>query len=241
MPDQPSGLGWLPDGRMLVVSMHDRKLLRVGRTATLVEHADLSGIATFHCNDMVVDAQGPRLRRQLRLRPRRVPAERGVERRAGRPTPRAKLACVDPDGTVRVAAEDLQFPNGTVITPDGRTLIVGETLGRRLTAFDVAADGRCATGACGPSSAAGAPDGICLDADGAVWVADADRARVRPRRRGRRDHRRVETDQPCFACMLGGPDRRTSSCDGGPVADGRARPAPAHPVAEVDVPGAGWP
>ena len=124
MPAQPSGLGWLPDGRMLVVSMHDRRVLRLEADGTLVEHADLSGIATCHCNDMVVDGKGRAYVGNFGF-DLRVCAST-VSRGAGRPgPPAAELARVDPDGTVSVAADDLKFPNGTVITPDGRTLIVG--------------------------------------------------------------------------------------------------------------------
>src|SRR6266849_595154 len=129
VPNQPSGLGWLPDGRLLIVSMTDRRLLRLD-PAGLTVVADLSGVATFHCNDMVVDAHG-----------RAYVGNFGYDFEAGMPPRSAVLALVLPDGTVRVAAEELAFPNGAVITPDGRTLIVGESFGACLTAFDVAPDG----------------------------------------------------------------------------------------------------
>src|SRR3989441_12604432 len=126
VPAQPSGLGWLPDGRMLVVSMTDRKLLRVDPGGVVV-HADLAGIATFHCNDMVVDLQG-----------RAYVGNFGWDYESGAPQRKAALALVHPDGHVVRAADDLSFPNGTGLTPDGGTLIVGQTFARRLTAFDVA-------------------------------------------------------------------------------------------------------
>ena len=127
---QPSGLGWLPDGRMLVVSMLDRKLLRQEGDGRLVEHADLSKIATYHCNDMVVDTLG-----------RAYVGNFGSDIESGNKLVKAKLAFVDTDGSVSVAAEDLAFPNGAVITPNGKTLIIGESFGRCLTAFDIADDG----------------------------------------------------------------------------------------------------
>ena len=130
VPGQPSGLGWLPDGRMLVVSMLDRKLLRQEGDGRLVEHADLSKIATYHCNDMVVDTQG-----------RAYVGNFGSDIESGNKLVKANLAFVDTDGSVSVAAEDLAFPNGAVITPDGKTLIIGESFGRCLTAFDIADDG----------------------------------------------------------------------------------------------------
>src|SRR5881398_1447900 len=129
VPAQPSGLGWLPDGRLLVVSMTDRKVLRVD-PGGLAVHGDLSGIATFHCNDMVVDGQG-----------RAYVGNSGFDFESGAQVVHAALALVDPDGSVRVAAEGLALPNGTVVTPDGGTLIVGESAGGCLTAFTVAADG----------------------------------------------------------------------------------------------------
>ena len=136
---QPSGLGWLPDGQLLVVSMLDQRLLRL-EPGGLVEHADLSGIATFHCNDMVVDGLGRAYVGNFGFDLDRELAARGVESvLADHVT--AKLARVDPDGSVHVAASDMHFPNGSVITPDGRTLIVAETLGLRLTAFTIADDG----------------------------------------------------------------------------------------------------
>ena len=130
VPQQPSGLGWLPDGRMLVVSMLDRRVLRL-EGGELVEHADLSALATGACNDMVVDAHG-----------RAYVGNFGFDMYGGasRRETRHRSSC-EPDGTVSVAADGIGFPNGTVITPDGATLIVGESMGGRLTAFTIAADG----------------------------------------------------------------------------------------------------
>ena len=161
VPGQPSGLGWLPDGRMLVVSMLDRKLLRQEGDGRLVEHADLSKIATYHCNDMVVDTQG-----------RAYVGNFGSDIESGNKLVKANLAFVDTDGSVSVAAEDLAFPNGAVITPNGKTLIIGETFGRCLTAFDIADDGGLSNRRIWANLHPHIPDGICLDAEGAIWLAD---------------------------------------------------------------------
>ena len=125
----PSGLGWLPDGRLLVVSMIDRRLLRLDASG-LAELADLSDLASFHCNDMVVDTKG-----------RAYIGNFGFDLAANAAVEPAEIILVTPDGKAEIAAEDLYFPNGAVITPDGRTLIVAETWGNRLTAFDIESDG----------------------------------------------------------------------------------------------------
>jgi sugar lactone lactonase YvrE len=128
----PSGLGWMPDGDLLVVSMLDRKLLRQ-HSGRLTVHADLATLAGGPCNDMVVDRQG-----------RAYVGNFGYERFQGAAEQPAALIRVDPDGATRVAATGLRFPNGSVITPDGKTLIVGETMGNRLTQFSIGPDGELA-------------------------------------------------------------------------------------------------
>jgi sugar lactone lactonase YvrE len=193
---QPAGLGWLPDGSLLIVSMVDRRVLRLGPDGSLSEHAALGEWATFHCNDMVVDAAG-----------RAYVGNFGFDLFALRsgeavPSRSAALIRVDPDGQVSVAADELEFPNGTVITPDGGTLIVAETMARRLTAFDVSADGALANrrvwADLKPHEIA--PDGICLDASGAVWAANAAGPDSGPgRRRGRAaGHGQVLPDLFCL-------------------------------------------
>ena len=207
LDDQPSGLGWLPDGRLLVVGMHRRQLLRTDPDGIKL-HADLSAVAAYHTNDMVVDAQGRAYVGNFGFALDEALAERGVDGvLASHPT--ARLARVDPDGSVHVAAGDLHFPNGCVITPDGRTLIIAETLGLRLTAFDVAPDGTLSNRRVWATVGMRAPDGICLDANGHVWIANAiapECVLVAP---GGGIVATVATGQPCFACMLGGDDRRT--------------------------------
>jgi len=200
---QSSGLGWLPDGRLLLVSMVDRRLLRVEADGKVVPHADLSGLATGHCNDMVVDAHG-------RAYVGNFGFDIGAPRAPGTPLPTAVLALVRPDGSVAPAAEDLHFPNGTVITPDGRTMIIAESIGRRLTAFDIAPDGSLSGRRVWAdlSGVPVSPDGICLDAEGAVWAANALSPVAVRVAEGGRVLDEVEFSQTCFACMLGGDDGR---------------------------------
>ncbi len=232
VPQRPSGLGWTPDGHLLVVSMLDRRLLIFDGARSRVV-ADLSALATGPCNDMVVDAAG-----------RAYVGNFGFDRHRGEPPRTTCIARVDPDGRVVRAADDLHFPNGTVITPDGKTLIVGETLAHRLTAFAIDATGELSNRRLFAQLDGCFPDGICLDADGAVWVADARSPRVVRVLDGGRIDRTISTGERCaFACMLGGPDRRTlfvcTNTGSGPAmadkTDGRIE------AIRVDVPGAGWP
>jgi sugar lactone lactonase YvrE len=197
VPGQPSGLGWLPDGRLLVVSMTDRRLLRLDGQ-TLTEVADLSTLAPFHCNDMVVDAKG-----------RAYVGNFGFDL-AARETPRSTgLILVLPDGQARVVAQDLHFPNGAVITPDGRTLIIGESYASRLTAFDIAQDGSLSGRRVWATLVKATPDGICMDAEGAIWLASPiSREVIRVREGGEVTHR-IPTPGQALACMLGGLDRCT--------------------------------
>ncbi len=240
--DQPSGLGWLPDGRLLVVAMHRRQVLRVDPDGVKV-HADLAGLATGHANDMVVDETGRAYVGNFGFELDAELRARGVASvLADHPT--TKLARVDPDGRVHVAADNLHFPNGSVITPDGRTLIVAETLAMRLTAFDVASDGALSNRRVWAALGMRAPDGICLDTNGHVWIANAiapECVLVAP---GGRIIDTLQTTQPCFACMLGGPDRRTLFAMTAPssVAEAVSTARLGHVVcAEVATPGAGLP
>jgi len=220
------------DGR-LVVSMVDRKLMRRER-AGLVVHADLSALATFHCNDMVVDARG-----------RAYVGNFGWDfERAAAVTP-AVLARVDPDGRVEGAADELLFPNGMVITPDGRTLIVAETFAHRLTAFAIDPDGRLSGRRVWASIDPVFPDGICLDADLGVWVASPMTREVLRVVEGGVVSARIPTgDRHAIACMLGGADRRTlfvMTAPAIPRAEAQARRGGRIEVVRVAVPGAGLP
>jgi sugar lactone lactonase YvrE len=199
VPNQPSGLGWLPDGRMLVVSMVDRKVMRLDGDA-LVLHADLSALAPANCNDMVVDARG-----------RAYVGNFGFDMYAGETWRKTNIIAVDPNGHAWVAAEEMSFPNGPVITPDGSTLIVGESTGARLTAFDIAADGtlsnRRVWASLKPIGAR--PDGICLDAENAVWVTCPASDRCVRVAEGGELLDEVPTGRGTFACALGGAEGRT--------------------------------
>ena len=232
VPGQPSGLGWLPDGRMLVVSMLDRKLLRQEGDGRLVEHADLSKIATYHCNDMVVDTQG-----------RAYVGNFGSDIESGNKLVKAKLAFVDTDGSVSVAAEDLAFPNGAVITPNGKTLIIGESFGRCLTAFDIADDGGLSNRRIWANLHPHIPDGICLDAEGAIWLADPANNCVVRVAEGGDVLQKIEMGNGTFACMLGGEDRKTlfvcTAAGSGSKAEERLTAK--IEACEVSVPGVGCP
>lgn len=232
VPGEPSGLGWLPDGRLLVVSMQDRRLLRLDPEG-LTEVADCSPHASYHCNDMVVDAQG-----------RAYVGNFGFDLHAGESPVPANLILVHPDGRTEVAAKDLRFPNGTVITPDGKTLIVGESFGGCLTAFDVAEDGTLHGRRPWAQLEGAVPDGICLDAEGAIWVASPiGGGGVLRVREGGEVLERVAVEHEAFACMLGGPERRTlficTAPDSNPAKTGDCRGR--IEIVEVDVPGAGLP
>jgi sugar lactone lactonase YvrE len=232
VPGSPSGLGWLPDGRLLVVSMTDRRLLRLNPEG-LTEAANLSRLASFHCNDMVVDRQG-----------RAYIGNFGFDFAAGAPVFPAEIILVTPDGQARVASAGLLFPNGTVITPDGRTLIVAETFGHRLTAFDIQPDGTLFHKRIWADLEGAFPDGICLDAEDAVWVAAPEPGEVLRVREGGVITHRVKVSTRPYACMLGGPERRTlfvctaeSAVPGG----ARGRASGRIEIVEVEVPGAGLP
>jgi len=210
-PQRPSGLGWMPDGTMLIVSMQDRKVLRRGKDGSLATHADLSGLATWHCNDMVVDSKGGAYVGNFGFDLETAFSTRPIEDiLANHDT--AVLARVAPDGTVSAAAQDMHFPNGSVITPDGSTLIVGETMGFVLTAFDIGADGALSNRRVWAALDGRAADGICLDADGQIWVANPLAHEAFRVAEGGEVTDVVETTQPCYACMLGGADGRTLFC-----------------------------
>lgn len=194
----PSGLGWLPNGDLLVVSMTDRRVLRFDGT-TLHTHADLSQLAAFHCNDMVVNGSG-----------RAYVGNFGFDLHAHETPKSAELVCVEPDGTARVVARDMRFPNGTVITPDGTTLIVGESWAARLTAFDIDGHGDLDNRRIWAELPDGAlPDGICMDEAGGVWSASPSTNECLRQVEGGEVTHRVAVDQGAFACMLGGADGRT--------------------------------
>jgi sugar lactone lactonase YvrE len=233
VPQQPSGLGWLPDGRMLISSMLDRRVLRL-EGGKLVEHADLSDLATGQCNDMVVDTRG-----------RAYVGNFGFDMYGGEEAREACLIRVDPDGSTRVAADGLAFPNGTVITDGGFTMIVGESYAGRLTAFTVTGDGALVARRLFARLQGAVPDGICLDAEGAVWVACPLSGRcLRVREGGEVLDEIKVTNDFAYACMLGGDDRRTLYMCTAASSDPKETPGLRSgriEAIQVEVPGAGLP
>jgi len=232
VPQRPSGLGFLPDGTLLVVSMLDRRVLAVKDGAMRV-HADLSPYAGGPCNDMVVDEAG-----------RAYVGNFGYEKWEGASLKTTRLLRVDPDGRVAPVGTELTFPNGAVITPDGKRLIVGETFGHRLSSFDIQPDGSLTHHRVFADIEGCNPDGIALDAEGAVWVADPEGRRMLRVREGGAVAQRIDlAPRGAYACALGGPDRRTlfilTNTSSGPQMadkrDGRIE------TVRVDVPGAGRP
>ena len=202
-PQQPSGLGWSPDGSMLIVSMNDQKLLSFSN-GELSEVADLSQLATHFCNDMVVDKKG-----------NAYVGNFGFDLHAGEPIKPTNLILVRPGEEPCVVAENIFFPNGTVITPDDKTLIVGETFASCLTAFDINEDGTLANRRVWADLRSieegytPVPDGICLDAEGAIWVASPSTNDVIRVQEGGALLDKVEVDRGAFACMLGGENGNT--------------------------------
>lgn len=195
--EQPSGLGWMPDGTMLVVAMLSRKLLAVSPEGVVREHADLAHIATANCNDLVVSADG-----------HAYVGNFGFDLDNQADFVPSFLAHVTPDGTVRKVDHQLAFPNGAVITPDGSTLIVGETFAGRYTAFTLDETGHPIDPRVW-ASIEGAPDGCCLDADGAIWVSDFIGKRFARLHEDGTISREIPVDGAAVACMLGGDDEQT--------------------------------
>ena len=243
---QPAGLGWLSDGRLLIVARKDRKLV-TWDGETLNPYADLTDVFPSYGNDMVVDAQGRAYVGNFGCDLDALKEQYGREALFGEPgVPGTVMARVDPDGSVSVAADGLKFPNGAVITPDGGNLIVAETYGRRLTAYDVSSGGDLSNRRVWADLAAHsvAPDGICLDADGGIWVTNpGDTSCVRVTEGGEITDR-IETSEKTFACMLGGAEGRDlfimTAPDSREAVASQAADA-AIEVVTVDVPHAGLP
>lgn len=242
---RPSGLGWMPDGSLLVVRMELRQVWRRWPDGRFELHADLTNHSAHLCNDMVVDGVGRAyvgnfgfdLDAEIHARgPESVIADH----------PRTCLALVQADGSVSDAApgERFSFPNGMVISPDDSTLIVGETLGGRLTALDIGADGALSNRREWAPTWPRIPDGICLDASSAIWIANPlapECALIAP---GGEVLEVIETGLPCYAGMLGGPQGKHLFMLVAPSSDAdTAAKAPLGKVlvAEVAVSGAGRP
>ena len=192
----PFSIDWLPDGRLLIVSGPERLLLRRQPDGSLVTHADLRQLAEQSCNEIVVDGRG------------NAYVNGGGFDRPGQKAS-GIIALVRPDGSVRQVADGIAFPNGMAVTPDNSTLIIAESFARKLTAFDIAADGSLSNRRVWADLGDGVPDGICIDAENAVWYADTPNKRCVRVREGGEALQTINVDRGCFACMLGGPHKRT--------------------------------
>ncbi|MFX1496193.1 MAG: SMP-30/gluconolactonase/LRE family protein [Promethearchaeota archaeon] len=227
IPNRPSGLGWLPDGSLLVVSMEDRKLLQL-ESGIIKEFMDLSGFATYPLNDMVVNEQGYAYIGHF-----------GFDYINNQPFVPATIIMVTSERKTKIVAKNMSFPNGMVITPDGKTLIVAETLSARLTAFDIRNDGTLNNRRLWANLKSIPPDGICLDEKGAVWVAAPGKHKaVRVLEGGEITHA-VNVKNDAYACMLGGPNLTTLF-----IATSRShqiREKGQIEYVEVEVPKAGFP
>src|SRR5919202_1787873 len=233
IPSFPFCIDWLPDGRLLVVSGGEGRLLAREPDGSFVTYADLSTLSPHPWNEIVVDGRGNAYVNTI-----------GFDFPGGEFAP-GLIALVTPDGAVRQVADGVAFPNGVVVTPDNATLIVAESYGNRLTAFDIAADGGLSGRRVWADLGDGVPDGICIDAEGAVWYADVPNQRCVRVREGGEVLQTVTADRGCFACMLGGEDGRrlfvAAAEWGGPAAMGGA--ARTGVVLSVPAPAArgGWP
>jgi sugar lactone lactonase YvrE len=194
----PLCVDWLPDGRMLVVSAREGLLLRREPDGSLVTHADLTGLSDPPAgNELVVDGRG-----------NAYVNGGGFDLMAGEEFAPGIVALATPDGSARLVADDIAFPNGMLVTPDS-TLIIAETYANRLTAFDIAADGGLSNRRVWADLHGGFPDGICLDAENAVWYGDVPNQRCVRVREGGEVLQTIDLDRGCFACALGGPEKRT--------------------------------
>jgi sugar lactone lactonase YvrE len=202
VPQQPSGLGWLPDGSLLVASMRDHRLLRRAPDGSVTVHADLTPLCGGWLNDIVVDATGRAWCGNFGFD---FGAAGGGEQRT------ANLIRVDPDGSVHLAAGDLMFPNGSVVTPDGRTLIVGESFASRYAAFTVGDDGALKDRRIWADMPGVFPDGCCLDTDGRIWCADPNGRRIVCVAQGGAivEEIAMPDGMTSYACMIGGADGKT--------------------------------
>jgi len=233
MPSFPFSIDWLPDGRMLVVSGREGLLLRWETDGELLTHADLSGLARVW-NEIVVDDRG-----------NAYVNGGGFDLLAGEAFAPGIIALVTPDGSVRQVADGIAFPNGMAVTPDTKTLIVAESYAKRLTAFDIEATGLLSNRRVWADLGDGVPDGICIDAEGAVWYGDVPNKRCVRVREGGEVLETIDLDRGCFACMLGGVNKQTlflmAAEWGGPAAMAEAPRTGQVLTAQASAPHAGWP
>ncbi len=197
VPSSPFSIDWLPDGRLLIASGPEGVLLRMEPDGSLATHADLSGLSNCSWNEFVVDGRGNAYVNNI-----------GFAFPCGEFAP-GTVALLAPDGSVCQGADGFAFPNGMAVTPDNSTLIVAESYANKLTAFDIAEDGGLSNRRVWADLGDGVPDGLCLDAEGAVWYADVPNKRCVRVREGGEVLQTIDLDRGCFACMLGGPDGKT--------------------------------
>ena len=230
----PFCIDWLPDGRLLVVSGREGLLLRREPDGSLATHADLRGLSDRAWNEIVVDGRGNAYVNGA-----------GFDLMSGEEFAPGIIALVTPDGSARQVADGIAFPNGMAVTPDNSTLIIAESYAKRLTAFDIAADGSLSNRRVWADLGDDYPDGICLDADNTVWYADVPNQHCVRVREGGQVLQTITLDRGCFACMLGGADRRTlflmaAEWRGTEGMAGGARTGQVLTV-RAPAPGAGWP
>jgi len=236
-PSFPLSFDWLPDGRLLIVSARDGRLLRLEPGGSLVTHADLGALAERGkpWNEIVVDGRGNTYVNNC-----------GFDLMSGEAFVPGTIGLLTRDGTARQVADGLAFPNGMAVTPDNSTLIVAESYADRLTAFDVAPSGALENPRVWAEVPGDHPDGICLDAEGALWYADVASKHCVRVREGGEVLKTVSLDRGCFACMLGGPDRTTLFIVATEWLGPDAHAAGAAPRGQVrairaPAPGFGWP
>ena len=228
----PFSIDWLPDGQMLITA--GRELLRLEPDGSLTTHADLSDLAEYGLNEIVVDGRGNAY----------VNGAGFDLMGGGEPAP-GMVILLRLDGSLERVADGVAFPNGMAVTPDGSTLIVADSYGRELIGFDIAADATLSNRRTWAALGDGVPDGICLDAEGAVWYADVPNRRCVRVAEGGESLASVELDRGCFACMLGGTDGRTlfvmAQEWAGPEAIGREPRTGQVASVEAPAPHAGYP
>jgi len=233
VPSFPFCIDWLRDGRLLVVSAAERRLLRREPDGSMVMHTDLSRLSRHPWNDIVVDGRG-----------NAYVGDIGFDFPGGEFAP-GLLALVTPDGSARQVADGVAFPNGLVVTPDNSTLILAESYANRLTAFDIDADGSLSNRRLWAGLDRGVPDGICIDAENAIWYGDVPNMRCVRVREGGEVLQTIELDRGCFACMLGGADRKTLFMVArewrGPASMAKQERTGQVLTAKVSTAGAGWP
>jgi sugar lactone lactonase YvrE len=230
----PMGIGWLPDGSLLIVSALDGRLLRRAPDGSLVTHADLTSLGQHPWSDMVVDGRGNAYIGNI-----------GFDF-AGGEFATGIVALVTPDGSARQVADGIAFANGMAITADNSTLILAESYANRLTAFDIAADGGLSARRVWADLGSGVPDGICLDAEEAVWYGDVPNRRCVRVREGGEVLQTIDLDRGCFACTLGGVDDSTLFLMAAEYSDAAGMAGDTRRTGQVltvtaPAPGVGWP